>query len=278
MHGASITIEDEHDARIADYLDVRERDLAGPSSRPGLFVGESAIVVDRMLAIGGITKSVFVEERHAEAMRSRMDATGHGGVPLFVAPDSVLRKVAGFNVHRGVLAIGLRPARDRMTLDAAVPRRDGAVIVVAEDITNVDNVGALYRNAAAFGVDAVVLSPRCHDHLYRKSLRVSMGHALRVPTARSTDWPADLERLRGEFGFTLIVATPDSDAPVLADCVPPARTALLVGSEFSGVDPGTLARADRRVRIPMSPGGDSLNVATAAAICLYHLTREKIAR
>jgi tRNA G18 (ribose-2'-O)-methylase SpoU len=199
-------------------------------------------------------------------------------VPLFVASDALLRRIAGFHVHRGVLAVGIRGERDSMTLDAAVPRRDGAVILLAEDVTNVDNVGALYRNAAAFGVDAVVLSPRCHDHLYRKALRVSMGHALRVPTARSADWLADIGRIRRDWGFAVIAATPDADAPPLDSFVAPTRTALLVGTEFSGVSPGTTAAVDRCVRIPMAPGGDSLNVATAAAICLYHLTRDKIAR
>jgi len=266
-------IESEQDPQIAEYREVRERDLIGIDSRPGVFVAESRQVVERMLEIGSFAKSVLVETRHARAMRAFMDATGHTAVPLFVATDALLQQIAGFDVHRGVLAIGNRPPKISQTLDCLLPRRDRLTVLAIEDVTNADNMGSLYRNAAAFGVDFVLLSPRCHDHLYRKCLRVSLARTLRIPTVRSTDWIADLARLRTEWNLTLVAAALTPDAVALDDASTPDRVALLVGSEFTGLSPAALAASEMRVRIPMTKYGDSLNVATAAAVCLHRFSR-----
>jgi tRNA G18 (ribose-2'-O)-methylase SpoU len=271
--GAIVAIDALDDPRVADYASVRDRDLLGPTGRAGLFVGETRLVVDRMLERPGMTRSVFVEHRHAAAMREAMDRSGNGGVPLYAASESTMEAIAGFSVHRGVLAIGHRPDAASLELDR-LPR-DGSLrtVLVCEDITNIDNIGALYRNAAAFGVDAVVLSPSCHDHLYRKCLRVSLGHALAIPTVRSRAWPADLVRLRKEWGLHLIGLAIDGDARPIDEISVPERVAILVGSEFSGLSEQARHAADRLARIPMASGVDSLNVAVAAAIALHRFSR-----
>ncbi|MDZ4755378.1 MAG: RNA methyltransferase [Phycisphaerae bacterium] len=268
-----VHIQDALDPRIDDYRSVRDRDARGLDGRPGLFVGETRLVVDRMLAIPGLTKSVFVAERHASQMRTAMNAIdaapAGNSVPLFAATESVLQTIAGFNVHRGILAIGHRPHDSSLTLDAAIPRRERLTLLLCDEVTNIDNVGALYRNAAAFGVDAVVLSRGCHDHLYRKCIRVSMGHAIAMPTARSIDWPRDIARLRDEWDLTVLGAATGEKARCLDDVARPERVGVLVGSEYAGLSRESLRHCDALVRIPMAPGIDSLNVAVAAAVCLH---------
>lgn len=279
MQPSIIHVDSPDDPRLADYRAVRDRDLLGDGARRGLFVGESRLVVERMVALGVGLRSVLVERRHVGWMRELLAQADRPDVPLIIAPADVLRSVVGFDVHRGVLAIGIRPAPSATTLDAVLPARDRraprdrCAVLVLEDINNADNMGGLYRNAAAFGVDAVLLSPQCHDHLYRKAIRVSLGHALAIPTARSTDWPHDLRRLRDEWDLTLVAAATSADAVPIGDFPPPARLALAVGAEFSGLSETVLRLSDARVRIPMARGVDSLNVATAAAICLHRLTR-----
>lgn len=271
--GPIIVIEDLNDPRVGDYAGIRDRDLLGAAGRPGQFVGETRLVVDRMLERPGMTKSVFVEQRHTEEMRERMDRAGRATVPLYTAAEPIIAGIAGFNVHRGVLAIGHRPADADIALDA-LPR-DGSLrtLLCCEGITNIDNVGGLYRNAAAFGADAVVLSPDCHDHLYRKCLRVSMGHALSLRTARSHDWNGDLRRLKRDWGLHLIGLAIGPTA-VAIDAAPlPERVAVVVGAEFAGLSDATLGLCDTVVRIPMAAGIDSLNVSVAAGIALHRFTR-----
>jgi tRNA G18 (ribose-2'-O)-methylase SpoU len=197
-------------------------------------------------------------------------------------PNALVEEIAGFNIHRGLLAIGTRPAP--RTVDSLVPASSAGVapattpapctLLCVEGVNNMDNIGQLFRVAAAFACAGVVLSPECHDPLYRKSLRVSCGHALRVPFARSEAWTADLARLRTAHGFALIGATGHGAPLDGRDAgAAPARTALLVGAEFAGLSPAALAACDRRVRIPMAPGVDSLNVAVAAAVLLDRFSR-----
>jgi tRNA G18 (ribose-2'-O)-methylase SpoU len=180
----------------------------------------------------------------------------------------LLSDVVGFRLTRGVLA-----SADRLP---AVPAADvlaGATrVAVLESLNDFENLGALFRNAAAFGVDAVLLDAQCADPLYRRSVRVSMGHALRVPFAvLPGPWTAALAALR-EAGFTLLALTPHADAMPLASVVPPDRWAVLLGAEGPGLTAAARSAADACVRIPMAPGVDSLNVATAAAVAFAHLT------
>ncbi len=263
-----LEVSDIDDPRLDDYRDIRDRELMGPGGFPGLFVAEQALVVERMLRRPGAAKSVLLAPGHLD----RIAPIAPANVPVYVAELPVLRRVAGFNIHRGVLGIGWRSAIERPDLDAAVPRDDGVTVLACEDITNLDNIGMLFRNAAAFGVDAVVLSPRCHDPLYRKSLRVSIGHVLNVPFVRSRDWPRDLDRLRSEWRLTLIGAAVGDGAADLETVARPPRVGLVVGQEYEGLSAATLARCDRIVRIPMAHGIDSLNVAIAAAVCLHRFS------
>jgi tRNA G18 (ribose-2'-O)-methylase SpoU len=263
-----LEVNDIDDPLLDDYRDIRDRELRGRDGFPGLFVGEQPLVVERMLSRPGVTKSVLLGPGWVE----RVAPLAPPELPVYVAPIEIMKQIAGFNIHRGVLAIGHRPAVERADLDPDLARAETLTLLVCENITNIDNIGFLFRNAAAFGVDGVVLSPRCHDPLYRKSLRVSIGHALTVPFYRSPDWTGDLDRFRSAWGVTLIAAALDPRAVDL-DAVPrPSRVGLVVGQEFEGISPETLDRCDHVAKIPMAPEIDSLNVAVAAAVCLHRFS------
>jgi tRNA G18 (ribose-2'-O)-methylase SpoU len=252
-----ISIDDAGDPRIGDYLDIKERPLVAGSGR---FVAESERVVRRLIGSGLGVSSVLLT---APRLATLADALG-GPFPVYLASQDVLDRVAGFHVHRGCLAIGVRPPQ------AALPP-DLRAVVVLEDLTDVDNLGAIARHAAAFGVDALALSPRCADPFYRKAIRVSLGAVFELPIVRLEHWPEDLARLR-DRGLTLVAAVLDPDARSLRGFPAPDRFALLLGAEGPGLSQAARAAADHRVTIPMSPGADSLNVATAGAVFLYALT------
>jgi tRNA G18 (ribose-2'-O)-methylase SpoU len=264
-----IPITDRADERLEDYRDIRDRDLHG---RKGLFIGEQTLVVEKMLRGPGLTRSVLALPRHAE----RLAQLAAPEVPVYAAEQEVIRAVAGFEIHRGVLAAGVRPPPEALTLDAAVPRRPGPLtVLICEETRNIDNMGLLFRNAAAFGVDAVVLSPSCHDPLYRKCLRVSIGHVLDIPWARSHDWAGDLQRLKREWGLALLGAATGPGSRNLDELGPPQRVGILVGSEYDGLSDVARNACDRLIRIPMAPSVDSLNVAVAAAVCLHRFSQSQ---
>lgn len=186
---------------------------------------------------------------------------------MLVAPQELFDRVAGYPVHRGAMALAVRPAEREA---ASVVAGAGAVLVV-EGVNDFENLGALFRNAAAFGVGAVLLDPTTADPLYRRCVRVSLGHVMRVPFARVGDWPSGLSEL-SRAGFSLVALTPASERSV--DEVArarPERVAVVVGAEGPGLSPDALAACDIRARIPMATGVDSLNVATAAAVALHLL-------
>jgi len=269
---APIEITSLDDERIAVYRDVRDADLRG---RDGLFMAESELVVRRLLGRPERLHSLLLShprhERLAEAL-SVLDAA----TPVYVAHARLISEVAGFSIHRGVLAAGRRPAAEEVTLDAALGHlkaAPAATLLVAEGLTNVDNMGALFRNAAAFGVDGIVLDPTCCDPLYRKAIRVSMGHSLAVPYAISADWPGDLERLKREWGMMTIGAEATAGASPLWRMPRRPKTALIFGSEGHGLSPSALAACDAIGAIPMAAGVPSLNVAVASAVFLYELRR-----
>ncbi len=268
-----VTITDPDDPRLDDYRDIRDRDLLGPDGRPGLFIGEQALTVEKMLAIPGLTKSVLLAPNWVD----RIAPLAPEDVPVYVAHADALKQVAGFPIHRGVLAVGHRPDPATRTVDAVLDllpaaRTGPLTLLLCENITNIDNIGLLFRNAAAFAVDAVILSPKCHDPLYRKSIRVSIGHVLTTPWAISDDWEQDLARLQ-DRGVTLIAAAIGPDARGLDEIARPERVGLIVGQEYEGIAPATLEQADHIVRIPMAAGVDSLNVGVAAAVCLHRFSR-----
>jgi tRNA G18 (ribose-2'-O)-methylase SpoU len=190
--------------------------------------------------------------------------------PIAVRSPEDVRSVTGFNFHRGVIAAVDRPALPTVAAVAAPPARR---LALAEGVNDHENLGALFRNAAGFGIDGVILDPTAADPLYRRSVRVSMGHVLQMPWTRFTTWPAGLDELRAQ-GFTVVALTPAADAESIDELAedPPEKTALLVGAEGPGLSDAALAAADRRVRIPLSHAVDSLNVATAAAIAFHRIT------
>ncbi len=253
------------DERLADYRDVQDRRLGQDSGR---FVAESEMVVRKLLGTSLRVCSLLVTAPRLAALEPVL-ATAGQDFPAYVVPQSVMDQVAGFHVHRGCLAIAERPAAARVPDDACL-------VVVLVDLVDVDNLGAMARNAAAFGADAIVLSPRCADPFYRKAVRTSAGAVLSLPVVRARRWPDELRELREGRGFVLAGAVLGAEAQPLASWRPPARLALLFGSEGPGLDPATQALCDVRLTIPMAarPGVDSLNVATAGAVFLFHVTQQ----
>jgi tRNA G18 (ribose-2'-O)-methylase SpoU len=257
-----IDIADAADERLVDYRQLKERHLNADGGR---FVAESERVVRRLLGSGLRVLSVLVTAPRLATLADALAGPFPVPFPVYLASQATLDAIAGFHVHRGCLAIGERPP------PPSVPRAARAVVVL-EDLTDVDNLGALARHAAAFGADALMLSPRCADPFYRKAVRVSLGAVFSLPIVRASRWPDDLAALRSD-GLALIAAVVEPGATPLADFRRPHRFALVLGAEGPGLSAAARDACDHRVTIPMSPGADSLNVATAGAIFLYALTR-----
>jgi tRNA G18 (ribose-2'-O)-methylase SpoU len=261
-------VESLDDPRLADYRHVPDPELL---RRGEVFVAEGRLVVRALLASSPFrTRSVLLTENAFHALADVIERR-LASLPVFLVEQGTIEALTGFNIHRGCLALGERPPR--ATVDDLLTRLPTARrLVVLERIANADNMGAIFRNAAAFGADAVVLGPGCCDPLYRKAIRVSMGAALRVPFARADDWKADLERLRAA-GFTVAALVTDEGAedvsPYASAFLAGGKLALMAGSEGPGLTPEALAHADVTLRIPMVPGVDSLNVATATGVALH---------
>lgn len=256
----------------ADLTDPRldaYRDAAAPDALAarGLFVAEGRLVVQRLVeAPAQRLQSLLLTETAASAMAATLAALD-AATPVYVVPQAVMNDVVGFNIHRGCLGLAHRPsARTEHDLPLATAR----TVVVAEGVNNPDNVGGLFRNAAALGASAVLLGPDCGDPLYRKSIRTSMGAVLGLPWATASAWPAAIDAVRAS-GLTVVACTPDPRVPSLYEVTLPRRAAVLVGAEGDGLTPAARARADLAVRIPMHGTMDSLNVATAAAVVLSAL-------
>lgn len=278
-----VRIEAVDDPRVSDYANLKDaqlRALREGSGEAGVFLAEGDLVVRQLVESGLRVRSVFLTPERLEALRgdlSRLPA----GVPVYVAEPAVMVSVVGFNIHRGVLAAGDRPQEPELgrLLESA------RTLVVLEDLANHDNVGGIFRATAALaglpeggrGGGAVLLSPRCCDPLYRKSIRVSMGMALRVPFARLDPWPGGLERVRAA-GFRVVALTPDPGAVPIGELRREAgeRVALLLGAEGPGLSGAAMGAADVRVRIPISGAVDSLNVVVAAGIGLASLAGEAL--
>jgi tRNA G18 (ribose-2'-O)-methylase SpoU len=260
------------DPRVSWYRGVRDADLV---RRRGLFVAEGRLVVERLIGERRYAvQSLLLSESAYRALEPALAAL-QPDVPIYVCAASDFRGVTGYDVHRGCLAMAVRP--EPPSIDAVL--RDARLVVVLEGVTNADNVGGVFRNAAAFGADAVLLDAASCDPLYRKAIRTSMAAALHVPFARLTsqadEWPASLAGLKAR-GFTLAAFTPAGagrDLDELAASLGSARLALLFGSEGPGLGAASEAAADHRVRIPITPRVDSLNLAVAAGIALHRLSR-----
>ena len=259
-----IVISDPADPRLDDFRDLSDADVR--PDRRGVVIGEGASVVARLLGSPYPVRAIVGVETKLAGLRAELSQSTWPDA-VYQVDKWVLSEAVGFRVTRGVLA-----SADRLVppdLDALLAR--SRRIAVLEALNDFENLGALFRNAAAFGIDAVLLDPRTADPLYRRSVRVSMGHVLRVPFAVLPGrWPESLGRLRGA-GFELLALTP-SGAHVLREVAIPPKWAVLLGAEGPGLTPPALAAAHTRVRIPMTDAVDSLNVATAAAVAFAHLT------
>jgi tRNA G18 (ribose-2'-O)-methylase SpoU len=257
-----IRITSLDDNRLAEY-----RLLSDPAAleRAGLFVAEGRLVVRRLLAQPRfMVRSILVAPAAHDALADVL--TGRASV-LVVEPP-IMNTVTGFNMHRGCLAIAERPPVATLHGDLLAGARR---VLVLEGINNPDNIGGLFRSAAAFGVDLVVLGPGCGDPFYRKAIRTSMAAALQVPFVAAGAWPDALLTLRAH-GFRAIALTPSADARPLDDCARDGgRIAVLAGAEGDGLTAAAMAAADERVRIPVDAQTDSLNVVTAVSIALYWL-------
>jgi tRNA G18 (ribose-2'-O)-methylase SpoU len=254
------------DPRIGDYRALTDLELRTRWEPPnGLFIAEGELVIRRALRAGYRLRSVLVDEKRVEQF---------GDLPadavVYTATPAVLESITGFHVHRGVLASFHRrelPALPELLASASR-------LAVLEGLNTHTNLGALFRSAAALGIDAVVLSPNCADPLYRRAVRVSMGEVFAIPYAKADAWP-DALKIIGAAGFRLLALTPGADSVSLSELSAEdrARPALMLGAEGPGLTRAALALSDVRVAIPMRNGVDSLNVATAAAIAFWELGR-----
>jgi tRNA G18 (ribose-2'-O)-methylase SpoU len=266
---AVIDVADPADSRLDDFRDLnsvdRRPDL--PSGK-GLVIAEGVLVVQRMLASRFRARALLgTDRRLGELAEDLVDVDA----PYYRVDADVMADVVGFHLNRGVLASASRPPE--LTVSQVI---DGArTVAVLEGVNDHENLGSIFRNAAGLGVDAVVFGVGCADPLYRRAVRVSMGHALLVPYAWTTAWPDDLQILR-DNGFRLLAMTPDPTARTLADAMTETaeqKVAILVGAEGPGLTERAMRASDMRVRVPMSRGTDSLNVATAAALAFYDRSR-----
>ena len=265
-----VPVDDPDDPRVTEYRALKDRDLRRLRVQSGGAAGdwviaESVFVIRQLLASRYRVRSLLLTERTLRALEP--DLAGVDAC-AYLASQPLVETIAGYKFHRGALA-----AADRAPLpDLAQVAEDSTLLVLAEGVNDHETLGALFRNAAAFGAGGLVLDPTCADPLYRRSVRVSMGHALRVPFTRTPDLPGAVTTLR-DRGFEVLALTPGSAAEDLRRIERRPRQALLVGAEGPGLSAEALAAADRRVRVPLATGVDSLNVATAAAIVLHHLSR-----
>ncbi|MEZ0383839.1 MULTISPECIES: TrmH family RNA methyltransferase [Mycobacteriaceae] len=265
-----VDIDDPRDSRLDDFRDLnsvdRRPDL--PTGK-GLVIAEGVLVVRRMLVSRYSPRALLGTDRRLAELAD--DLAVVPDVPYYRVSPEVMAEVVGFHLNRGVLAAASRVPEPTVTDLVAGAR----TIAVLEGVNDHENLGSIFRNGAGLGVDAVIFGSGCADPLYRRAVRVSMGHALLVPFARSAHWPADLAMLR-DRGFRLLAMTPDPRADALSTAMAKVQddpVAVLVGAEGPGLSEQAMRASDLRVRIPMSRGTDSLNVATAAALAFYERTR-----
>ncbi|HEU5109979.1 MAG TPA: RNA methyltransferase [Micromonosporaceae bacterium] len=260
---------DPQDPRLADFRDLTRADRR--PDRPGgkgLVIAEGVVVVRRLLASAYPPRALLGTARRIAELDAELADVD---VPAYVTTAEVMATVVGFHLNRGVLAVADRAPAPPLDALVAGARR----LAVLEGVGDHENLGALFRNAAAFGVDGVLLGPGCADPLYRRSVRVSMGHVLAVPSARLDPWPGGLKWLRDQ-GFRLFALTPVGELDLAGALAGAPKAAVLLGSEGPGLTAEAIAAADAAVHIPMTAGVDSLNVATAGAVAFYALSTVRV--
>lgn len=286
--GPLVFVDYPGDERLREYRDLNDRELRQRVDAEGqIFVVEGRIAVQRLLSSAYKVRSLLIDDHQAVALSGVVETVRATGAPVYIGTREVVAETVGFNIHRGVVAVAYRPPPvDPGELIARVLARAlqtgrRAVLAIVEGVNDHENLGALFRNAAAFGVRAVLLDPSCADPLYRRSVRVSVGHVLLTPFARLEPWPAALDDLHAA-GFTLLALAPDSHdygqsrprvgLEELLGTSLGTGVGLLLGAEGNGLSASAVGAADAVVSIPMTTGVDSVNVATAAAIAFYRLS------
>ncbi|HVX69670.1 MAG TPA: RNA methyltransferase [Mycobacteriales bacterium] len=266
--GTVYEVDDPDDPRLADYRSLTDVALRSSIEAPhGLFIAEGALVIERARAAGYSLRSALMTP---EWLERTAPVLSNSDAPVYLGSDATLRALTGFHVHRGALAsVQRQPLR---TLGDVI--RSARRLAVIEDMVNHTNLGAIFRTAAALGVDGVVISPRAADPLYRRSVRVSMGAVFTVPYARAETWPDAIDEVKAA-GFRTLALTPRDGALDLGEVAVDIddRLAIVVGTEGEGLSDEVAERCEVAVRIPMSAGIDSLNVATAAGIAFWELRR-----
>jgi tRNA G18 (ribose-2'-O)-methylase SpoU len=251
-----IEVDDPADPRLFDFVELRDG-----RSPEGAFIVEGLTPLTELVRSRYQTRAVLIAHSKLDAVMPLLDGID---APLYVGDMTLLRATVGFNLHRGVVASAQRlPPSDPLSLVG-----DARRIAVLEQLNDVENLGNLFRSARAFGIDAVLLDPQTADPLYRRCVRVSMGHVMHVPFGRFDRWPSALDDVRSRR-FTVAALTPSPDATPI-DEFQAERVAWLLGAEGAGLSDDALALADVRVRIPMASEVDSLNVGTAAAIAFRY--------
>lgn len=261
-----IDVDDPLDPRLDDFRDLNSSDRRPdlPEGK-GLVIAEGVLVAQRLLTSRFPMISLLGVDRRLDALR---DDLAESDVPFYRTSAEVMAEVVGFHLNRGVLAAANRP--QALELDEVLV--GAKTVAILEGVNDHENLGSMFRNAAGLGVDAVLFGAACADPLYRRSVRVSMGHVLRVPFAKVPEWPRGLDAVR-QHGFQLISLTPNPEAVSLATAMTGEKVALLLGAEGPGLTEHAMRATDIRARIPMAPGTDSLNVATAAAMGFYERVR-----
>jgi tRNA G18 (ribose-2'-O)-methylase SpoU len=263
-----IRIDDPADPRVAEYVALGDPGTRRWRESDEFFIAEGPTAIERLLASDHPVRSVLVSERKLARLAPLLEGVA---APVYVVTPEVLAATVGFDLHRGAVASATR--RPLPTLDEVL--HDAHRVAVLEGLNDPENVGAIARSARAFGIDALVLDPTCTDPYYRRTVRVSMGEILFLPVARpasrAEDWPAVFDHLAAH-GFETWALTP-GDATDIWTLPVPSRLALVLGAEGPGLDEGTMRRSTRRVRIPIAPGVDSLNVGNAAAVAFAITSR-----
>jgi tRNA G18 (ribose-2'-O)-methylase SpoU len=262
-----VDISDASDSRLDDYRELKD----ATRRRSGTFIAESELVISRLLTSSFAVKSFLLTPSRYVRLADQLLAD----IPAFVAEEPVLNELVGFPLHRGALALGQRRIEEPSVASLTSSAR---TIVLLEDVVDPENIGAVFRHSAAFGVDAVLLSPHAGDPLYRKAIRAAVGWSLHVPWARvgAREWPTTISNMRAD-GWHVLALTPDATAPEMRQCMnklgPQAKVVLMVGTEHIGLTEDSMRQATVTARIQMAPGVDSLNVATTVALALYELAQ-----
>ncbi len=262
-------IESLDDPRVATYRNLPERTLRGEA----IFIAEGWFVTERLLQSEYSCESVLVADDHFAEFAERIPRS----VPLYVGDRRLLHEIVGYNFHQGILAVGRRKPFRRAEELFAPPWREAPIWLVCPEVTKPENLGLVFRSAAAFGVCGVLLGERCCDPFTRRALRVSMGAVTAVPIAKTTDLHADLQAAKQRYGLHLVATVLSDSAISLPDFLCPFPCALMLGHETEGLD-AWLNLCDHRVTIPMAPAVDSLNLGVAAGVFLYELRRSGLSR